>query len=96
MSTNAHHQPAGDQVIAHDRDGIIRTTLANQRTFLAYIRTALTLFVAGVTFVRFFDTLVVVIIGWVFIPLGLATFSVGLWRYNALRLRMQRAGKMGG
>jgi hypothetical protein len=47
-----------------------------------------------VTFVRFFDHLVVVIIGWAFIPLGVATFFVGLWRYNVLRLRMKRAGKI--
>ena len=36
-----------------------RTKLSNQNTFLAYIRTALTLFVAGVSFVRFFDSLMI-------------------------------------
>ncbi len=96
MATSSDHPHSNGQVIAHDRDAIIRTTLANQRTFLAYIRTALTLFVAGVTFVRFFDILVVEIIGWAFIPLGIATFFVGLWRYNVLRLRMKRAGKLPG
>ncbi len=90
MSTNAHRQPAGKQVITHDRDAIVRATLANQRTFPAYVRTALTLFVAGVTFVRFFDVPVIEIIGWAFIPLGVATFVVGLWRYNVLRLRMKQ------
>ena len=62
-----------------------RTKLSNQNTFLAYIRTALTLFVAGVTFVRFFDSLLIEIIGWTFLPIGVATFVVGSLRYHRLR-----------
>jgi putative membrane protein len=67
-----------------------RTFLSNQNTFLAYIRTALTLFVAGVTFIRFFDQQLVEIIGWTFIPVGVATFFVGLFRYNRLRQLLKR------
>jgi len=79
--------------LTHDRDGLFRVTLANQRTFLAYLRTALTMFVAGVTFIRFFDSLLIEIIGWFFVPLGWATFFVGLYRYNALRVRMTKTRK---
>ncbi len=82
--------PDRRELITHDSDAIIRTILANQRTFLAYLRTALTLFVAGVSFIKFFDSLVIEIIGWAFVPLGVVTFAVGLWRYNALRVRMRR------
>lgn len=76
----------------NDKDALVRTTLANQRTFLAYLRTALTFFVAGVSFIQFFDSLIVEIVGWVFVPLGVATFVVGVWRYNKLRVRMKRFG----
>ena len=62
-----------------------RTKLSNQNTFLAYIRTALTLFVAGVSFVRFFDSLLIEVIGWIFLPVGVATFVVGSMRYHRLR-----------
>ena len=62
-----------------------RTKLSNQNTFLAYIRTALTLFVAGVTFIRFFDSLLIEIVGWAFLPIGVATFIVGSLRYHRLR-----------
>lgn len=72
-------------LILRDFLAIDRTVLANQNTFLAYLRTALTLFVAGLTFIRFFDHSVVVIIGWIFVPLGIITFAVGLLRYNRLR-----------
>ncbi|MBN1213560.1 MAG: DUF202 domain-containing protein [candidate division Zixibacteria bacterium] len=73
------------KMILRDFLAIDRTILANQNTFLAYIRTALTLFVAGVTFIRFFDLAVVEIVGWIFIPVGLATFIIGLVRYNKKR-----------
>jgi uncharacterized membrane protein YidH (DUF202 family) len=46
------------------------------------MRTALTLFVAGVTFVHFFDNVIIVIIGWIFIPLGIITVMIGIFRYN--------------
>jgi putative membrane protein len=78
-----------EDMILRDHLAADRTTLSNQNTFLAYIRTALTLFVAGVTFVRFFETPVVEIIGWIFIPIGALTFLVGLIRYNRLRVALQ-------
>ncbi len=90
-----YHPPGDDRrdVITHDRDAIHRMILANQRTFLSYLRTALTFFVAGITFVKFFQELIVELIGWVFIPLGLATFVVGIYRYNQLRVRIVRMGR---
>ena len=74
---------------------IDRTILSNQNTFLAYVRTALTLFVGGLTFVRFFDQRLVEIIGWIFVPLGVATFIVGAVRYNKIRLVLARIGVPG-
>jgi len=78
------------KMILRDHLAADRTTLSNQNTFLAYVRTALTLFVAGVTFVRFFETTLVEIIGWIFIPAGIATFFVGLYRYNRHRIILNR------
>jgi putative membrane protein len=69
------------ELILRDILAADRTILANERTFLAYIRTALTFFVAGVTFVKFFGYIMVEIVGWIFIPLGIFIFVVGLIRY---------------
>jgi putative membrane protein len=91
MHTNGNHKKQHPH-LHDDKDALVRTTLANQRTFLAYLRTALTFFVAGLTFIRFFDSLIIEIIGWIFVPLGIATFLVGVWRYNELRVRMKRFG----
>jgi putative membrane protein len=86
--------PYGDvdtsKMTLRDRLAADRTNLSSQNTFLAYIRTALTLFVAGVTFIRFFDQRVVEIIGWAFIPTGVVTFFVGFFRYNRFRILLKR------
>ncbi len=79
------------KLILRDYLAIDRTILANQNTFLAYIRTALTLFAAGLTFIKFFDSRVLEYIGWAFIPIGVITFVVGLIRYNRLRATLSKA-----
>ena len=70
-----------------------RTKLANQRTFLAYVRTSLTVFVVGVTFIQFFGSSPVEVIGWVFIPIGVVTFAVGYYRYTRLRIALGKIGR---
>jgi len=70
-----------------------RTKLANERTLLAYIRTALTLFVAGVTFIKFFDNLIVEIIGWVFVPFGIINLILGIVRYRKTKEHIRDTDK---
>jgi len=82
-----HRKPARLDSLAAER-----SRLANERTFLAYQRTALTLFVAGVTFIHFFNYILVQIIGWVFIPAGLVSVLLGLFRYRRSRRRIQQIG----
>ncbi|RKX26897.1 MAG: DUF202 domain-containing protein [Candidatus Zixiibacteriota bacterium] len=77
-------------MLLRDHLAVDRTTLSNQNTFLAYIRTALTLFVAGVTFIRFFGSTAIEIIGWCFVPIGVFTFVTGLIRYNRLRITLRK------
>ncbi|MBN2289477.1 MAG: DUF202 domain-containing protein [Candidatus Glassbacteria bacterium] len=88
-----------ERMILRDHLAADRTQLANERTLLAYYRTALTLFIAGASFVQFFGHLVMVMIGWIFIPLGVAVALIGLLRYHRMkgpldRLR-DRAGSNG-
>ena len=62
-----------------------RTMLANERTYLAYIRTALTLFVAGVTFIKFFENIIYEITGWLLIPLGILILIKGVISYIKMK-----------
>lgn len=75
-----------DNLILRDFLAVDRTVLANERTFLAYVRTALALVVAGASFVRFFDTIGAIILGWIFMPLGAITLAVGVRRYITMSL----------
>jgi putative membrane protein len=85
MSEQPYAQFRPEELILRDHLAVDRTILANERTFLAYIRTALYLIVAGVTFVKFFDTAVVVAVGWLFLPLGIITLAIGLRRYRSMK-----------
>lgn len=71
--------------ILRDYMAIERTVMANERTFLSYIRAALGLFIGGASFIQFFDSFVIQMVGALFIPLGVATFGVGLWRYHKIK-----------
>lgn len=70
-----------------------RTVLANERTLLAYIRTALALSGAGATFITFFQSWAMAVVGWVLAPLGAITLAVGIWRY--LKTRAMIASRTG-
>ena len=59
-----------------------RTILANDRTWLSYIRTALTLFIAGVTLIKFFDSSVLFYTGWIFIPISVILIIIGAWKHH--------------
>ncbi|OGK46788.1 hypothetical protein A2963_00595 [Candidatus Roizmanbacteria bacterium RIFCSPLOWO2_01_FULL_40_13] len=57
-----------------------RTMMSVDRTFLSYIRTSLTLFIAGVSFIKFFNSFVIQALGWTLIPVAIFTFILGVHR----------------
>ncbi|MDP5241242.1 DUF202 domain-containing protein [Uliginosibacterium sp. 31-16] len=74
-----------DELILRDELAIDRTLLANENTLLAYLRSALTLVIAGITFIHFFSESWLLWLGIALIPLGL---GVGLFGGRRFR-RMQ-------
>jgi putative membrane protein len=93
MEHTHNSQKQKEHIILRDHLAAHRTDLANDRTFLAYIRTALTFFVVGVTFIKFFGYIVLVIIGWILIPIGILTFIKGLIRYRKVKHVIQEEEK---
>src|SRR3989344_8827731 len=76
---------SGDEILKREfllRDNLAtdRTILAVDPSLLAYVRTALTLFVAGVSFLKFFNTVLLQALGWLFIVSGIMTIIFGLQR----------------
>jgi putative membrane protein len=60
-----------------------RTTLANERTFLSYARTAVMVFITGITAFKLFqDNSIIFILGWFAILVSTILFFVGLKKYT--------------
>lgn len=77
-----------ESMILRDHLAADRTVLANERTFLAYIRTALSILVAGASFIKFFEIPLINYIGYFFIPLGGYIGYIGIKRYLLIRERL--------
>ena len=84
MSENPYERFRSKELILRDELAIDRTVLANERTVLAYFRGALTLVIAGVTFIHFFERGILPYIGIAFIPCGLAVGIFGFMRYRKM------------
>ncbi len=80
-----------EELILRDHLALDRTRLANERTLLAYLRTALMLMVAGATAERVMGgSPTVIVTGWLFIGLGGLVVVLGCWRFLAMRRDINR------
>lgn len=79
-----------DEMILRDRLALDRTHLANERTLLAYVRTAFMLVIAGATGIKAFsDDRLVIYTGWALIACGVAMGLFGVWRFATQRRRIK-------
>lgn len=87
MADQPYARFQNNDLILRDELAIDRTLLANENTLLAYLRSALTLIIAGVTFIHFFTASWLLWLGVAFVPLGIGVGLFGAWRFR----RMQRS-----
>jgi putative membrane protein len=74
-----------------DNLALVRTDLANERTLLAYGRTALMVSATGFSLIKFFpESPLLRIVGWVLAGLGAVVGVVGIARFGRLRQRLRR------
>jgi len=85
LSKIMYYDKTNDSAPFQEKLAEVRTRQANERTLLAYMRTALTLIVAGVSFIDFFDGYLIIIVGWVFVPFGVITLFLGIIRYRSVK-----------
>lgn len=69
----------------NDQLAAVRSILANERTFLSYQRTALTLAAVGFSLIKFFDEFWSDVTGWAFIAFSFVTIILGIIRYRRMR-----------
>ena len=64
----------------------LRTVLANERTLLAYIRTALSAWIFGMAAVKFFfENFLLVCLGWFVTVGGTVVLFWGIWQFRKRR-----------
>ena len=89
-----------EDLILRDHLAVDRTALANERTFLAYLRTALCMAVAGVSLHHFFPSTVLGYLGQTIGVFSIFLIVLGYRRYRKMRRRVgvlrrrKRAGKI--
>jgi putative membrane protein len=89
---SAYSSFSEEELILRDLLAIDRTKLANEATFLSYIRTAFALLLAGVTLLNIFHTVFGIVSGVIFILLCLVVLLVGYVRYKKLQASILEIG----
>ncbi|MCL4852263.1 MAG: DUF202 domain-containing protein [Bryobacteraceae bacterium] len=87
-------------LIPRDWLAIDRTHLANERTLLAYVRTAITLFLVGTSFIHLpyfhpnpeINADGYTVFGWSLVTAGLMVFVIGIQRFIVFRSKLRQAG----
>jgi len=89
MNTNPYKRFENAELILRDELAIDRTILANERTMLSYIRGAITLAIAGITFLHFIDNGLLYYLGIIMIPAGIFVGIFGIIRYLKMNGRLK-------
>jgi putative membrane protein len=78
-----------EELILRDHLALDRTKLANERTLLAYLRTALMLMVAGATAEKVMGgDRSIILTGWALIILGVVVGFFGTWRFISMKKKI--------
>jgi putative membrane protein len=73
-----------DSLILRDELAVDRTLLANERTLLAYLRSAVSLGIAGVSIMHFSNQFWYLVFGIACLPAAVAVAVVGVIRYRRM------------
>lgn len=74
-----------ERLILRDQLAIDRTILANESTFLSYIRTGLAIVATGATIIHFADKKGSNALGGIFLVFGISMLVIGVLRYKRMK-----------
>lgn len=78
-----------DEIILRDYLALERTKLANERTFMAYVRTSLYMLLGGIAFLQMEDFKDILWAGYSALGLSIVIILIGLYRYLQIRYRLK-------
>lgn len=90
MNGTLHQRFINSRLGLSDHLAAARSILANERTFLAYQRTALTELAVAATFIHFFDHPALTVIGWALVPASVLTIVIGMARFRRMHRLIHR------
>jgi len=90
MKDEPYSKYCGDDLILRDDLAIDRTLLANERTLLSYLRSAVALFIAGGSIMHFSTEGWFWVLGLACIPTGIITGIIGVARYRKMNQAIVR------
>ncbi|HDQ44567.1 MAG TPA: DUF202 domain-containing protein [bacterium] len=82
-----------EEIILRDHLAMERTKLANERTFLSYLRTSLYLVLGGIAFLGMKDFEKIRVFGYASLVLSILIFLIGIIRFLQLRAHLKRMYK---
>jgi putative membrane protein len=91
MTLNPYERFRGEKLGMTDYLAIDRTELANERTLLAYVRTAIALLITGGSAMKFFEARWIAIAGAGFVLASFLVALIGWWRFRSVKGRMAAA-----
>lgn len=74
-----------NQIILRDHLSLERTRLANERTFMAFVRTSLYLIVGGIAFLKVEELQSIQWLGYVCFLISIIVLVIGIMKYIRLR-----------
>ncbi len=84
--TKKQYKVDPEKMIVRDHLAADRTAQANERTFLAYIRTALAFGASGIGLIKIFgESIPIIVTGWILITLGFVVLVFGIIRFIQFR-----------
>jgi putative membrane protein len=95
MANQPYARFSAEEMILRDYLAADRNSLANERTLLSYIRTALALVVSGVSAIHFLNGTTPYAVGVTLIAGGVLTFVIGSWRFLWHRRRINGITRKG-
>ncbi|MEX0794090.1 MAG: DUF202 domain-containing protein [Pirellulaceae bacterium] len=89
--SKAYRDTDARMMILRDHLALGRTVLANERTLMAYLRTAIALAITGLLLIRFSQETGVAInwaIGWIMLGVSVVVAMFGIWRFVMVRSQL--------
>jgi putative membrane protein len=90
MNNDPYHRFKHEELVVRDLLAVDRTELANERTLLSWVRTALALLLSGASCIHFLDSRVSTLGGVALIVIGFGAIAVGIARWARLQRMISR------